>query len=287
MTPILPTTTREIKLATVTPTSLQPTASPNPTSTPTNLPTSTATYTPGPTNTPRPTLSADEAQDLTLDLLENNADCQLPCWWGFIPGETNWQTAESFLSTFVSKIEFVGSPTKSLYSGYVILPVLEDIYPISLQHVYTIRNDIIDVIDIHITNIPTYSLPQILDTYGKPEEVWVLTARKPREGNLPFDFALFYPQHRFMIDYSVQGPLQGDDILRCPTLEASILLTTWSPEKEFTFAEVINRRIPRSATAFLPLETATGMTIDDFFQVFKETDNSECLKTPSELWIDP
>lgn len=51
-------------------------------------PTPTATATPRPTlaNSPLPTLPPNEAQALVLELLEHNAGCRLPCWWGFSPG---------------------------------------------------------------------------------------------------------------------------------------------------------------------------------------------------------
>jgi hypothetical protein len=46
----------------------------------------TPTVPPSPTLVP--TLTADQEQALVLDLLQNNAGCRLPCWWGFTPGKT-------------------------------------------------------------------------------------------------------------------------------------------------------------------------------------------------------
>src|SRR5262245_28586986 len=80
------------------------THTPLPTSTPTFTSTPTPTQTPLPTWTPRPTLPPAQAEALALDLLTHNADCRLPCWWGFTPGQTSWQVARSFLATFASNI---------------------------------------------------------------------------------------------------------------------------------------------------------------------------------------
>jgi hypothetical protein len=165
--------------------------------------------------------------------------------------------------------------------------VPQEIFPIPLRHVYAIQNDIIHIIDAHVANIPTYNLSQILSSYGKPEEVWVLTGREPREGDLPFDYALFYPQQRFMIEYSIQGELQEEIVVGCPSPGASVLISVWSPEVTFTFGEIIDRRIPDSSTVFLPLEAVTDMSIEQFFQIFKEADNTECIETPAELWPYP
>ncbi len=34
------------------------------------------------------TLPTGEAQKMVQELLENNAGCRLPCWWGIVPGKT-------------------------------------------------------------------------------------------------------------------------------------------------------------------------------------------------------
>ena len=281
ITSTLPKATEEVKL----PTSTLPQPTISPTIMPTNVPSPTAIYTPIPTNTPRPTLPPDEAQILILDLLENNAECQLPCWWGFIPGETNWQTAEESLSRIASRIVTTGKPPE--YYAEVFLVVSEEISPIPLRHIYAIRNDIIDVIDVEAVGTSTYDVSQILSAYGPPEEVWLLTGSMPLEGDLPFEFALFYPQQGFMVDYGVQGQVQGEYVLGCPEFDDLVLMTLWSPEKELTFSEVISRRSGVNAARYKSLETATDMTIGDFFQVFKEADNLECLQTPAELWVYP
>jgi hypothetical protein len=94
--------TETIAIPTEIPT-LTTTQSPIPT---TALPISTITLTSEPTLTwtPLPTLSPGEADVLVMDLLENNAGCQLPCWWGIWPGETTWDEAKYYLETFASKI---------------------------------------------------------------------------------------------------------------------------------------------------------------------------------------
>ena len=52
------------------------------------------------TKTILPTLEPTQAILLVEDLLVNNAGCKLPCWWGIIPGTTEWNEAKQFLQTF-------------------------------------------------------------------------------------------------------------------------------------------------------------------------------------------
>jgi len=75
---------------------LSETALPRATSTSTGAPTLTnapVTLLPTLTRTPLPTLDTDDAQMRVLRLLEDNADCQFPCWWGILPGKTLWENA--------------------------------------------------------------------------------------------------------------------------------------------------------------------------------------------------
>ena len=80
----------------VTPTKVIPSTTPIPTCTSTVLPTSTATSSPSPTptliptETPWPALRGEEAQHRAEELIRNNANCTLPCWWGIVPGKTSW-----------------------------------------------------------------------------------------------------------------------------------------------------------------------------------------------------
>ena len=75
---------------------LAPSPTPTPLPTATSTPVSKPTLTHAPRPTLGPTLTNDEEQTLVLNLLQENGGCELPCWWGFTPGETAWATAERF-----------------------------------------------------------------------------------------------------------------------------------------------------------------------------------------------
>ena len=70
-----------------------------PTYTLTQLPASTASLTPAPTVTPSwtplPTTLPDDVQKMVEELLVTNRNCELPCYWGIVPGETKNKRSET------------------------------------------------------------------------------------------------------------------------------------------------------------------------------------------------
>jgi cytoskeletal protein RodZ len=86
--------------------------------TPTSSNTATSTFTPDPTQTmtPLPTLSSDAAIEMVNELFVTNRGCLLPCWWGFIPGQTSWGETKQFLEQFA---EFNGLVDQTKPSFYI------------------------------------------------------------------------------------------------------------------------------------------------------------------------
>lgn len=248
------------------------------------------------TPTVLPTLSAAEAKAFVLELTENNGDCLLPCFWGFTPGKTLWQTAEPLLTTFAYKISYGSSdgsfsdiPDGNSFPAWVYL-YFPEISPVPVSYTFTVQDGIITMIKAHILPTPGYALPAILDTYGQPDEVWLLTAKAPREGFLGFTLTLFYEQHGFMMTYGSQGVIENGKVRSCfpATTFDELALATWPPHEKITYEEAVSR-----TTSFWPteyersLEEATGMSIDTFYETFKNSAAPVCLETPTELWPGP
>jgi hypothetical protein len=248
------------------------------------------------TPTVLPTLSADEAKTFVLELTENNGNCPLPCFWGFKPGETTWQTAEPLLATFAYQISYGSSdgsfsdtPDGNSFPAWVYL-YFPEISPVPISYTFTVQDGIITMIEAHIPPTPGYALPVILDTYGQPDEVWLLTAKAPREGFLGFTLTLFYEQQGFMIGYGNQGTIEDGKVKSCfpaATFD-ELALGAWSPLEEITYEEAVSRTTSFGPTEYEhSLEEATGMSIDTFYETFKNTAEPICLETPAELWPGP
>lgn len=231
------------------------------------------------------------SEALILDLLQNNADCRLPCWWGITPGQSSWSETQNFLKTFASRIARTDQPEHSLYTVYI--PVPEEVHPGSmLVHEYKVQGDLIEMIEVGLgSNFQNYALPEFLATYGQPEEIWIRTFEKSRENTLPFYVVLFYPQQGIMARYFDNAERDAEQIRGCPQQrEYWPLLWLWSPRIDMTFvdtsAQTVNFGLDEEK-AYLPLEEATGMNVETFYQTFKNPDNQDCLETPAALWPPP
>jgi hypothetical protein len=283
----------------ITPYPLTPLITPPPSRQPTTtlVPTrtATATFAPRPTATasltPLPTLSAGEAETLVLDLLQNSAECRLPCWWGFVPGETSWGEAQNVLATIASEIARTGPSDRPLYTVYI--PVPSELHPSTrLIYEYRVNNDVIEMIEVMfaLDYYGAYLLPQILNMYGPPEEIWVRTFDRSRDLTLPFYLVLFYPQHGFMIRYYDDAELEAGSIRACFHQEERPLLWVWSPLQLMTFTEAAASSVNfglDEEEQYRPLEEVTPIDVETFFARFSQPENSDCLYTPASLWPPP
>lgn len=253
---------------------------------PSQTATVTASLTPIPSQisvTPLPTLTADEAKKHVRKLLENNAGCQLPCWWGITPGKTTWVEARHFLESFsiyVGETGGVSVPLPSPYSDAT-----------RMDHGYSIDdNGVVKFIKIYNFNLaPNYYLPKFLETYGQPTEIYIRTDRKAEMDIQPFLLDLYYQDKGILIEYSTGDPLKenGEKLLNCHLQEAdSPFIYLWSPEKDkLSFDEA--KQMFLDVTWLpepKPLLDATGMTIESFYQIFKNPEPGICLETKKDLW---
>lgn len=278
---LVPTYTR----AFVTETPMRATSTLSSTATPqvivTSSPTSLSTASP----TAPATLTPDQAQVLVSSLLEDNAGCRLPCWWGFTPGQTAWQQAWSFLAQFDSGIEVV-RVTEQLAFAEVFIPTQPGVYPMHQR--YTIQHDLITTISISdIGEISTYQLSRLLANYGQPEEIWLSTyATYP--GERPFVIVLLYSEQGILATYnaSEQGAEMHEGLIH-GCLRASAGLRLWAPTVKLSFREaagLFNWEIDDAP--YLPLADTTDMTVEEFYQFFREPTTIPCLDTPTQLWPD-
>lgn len=276
--------------ATAGPTTVTLTVSPLPSHTPTPTQAPTTRPTAAATKTPVPTLTAEEAMEGVRDLFENNAGCRLPCWWGLIPGETEWIKAQNFLSPYASGFYTTGSIYDPEYYMEAYIPTPSDILQSFLLQRYTIRQGIIGMIEMDVGNIRNYYLHQFLNDYGPPLEVWLSTYSEPREDDLPFSMALFYGEQGIMIVYGNQADKEAEKIVACFDYYLGAHLSLWSPDENLTFEEVAKQTItsgPPPQHEYLELGEVTGMDVMTFYEAFRNIDNTACLETPAELWPSP
>lgn len=261
---------------------------------PTKPPESTPPLSP----TMAPRLTADQEKLVVLDLLQSNAGCQLPCWWGFTPGKTAWQTAHTFFASlgkvaidqgrpFPSyKVEFtIAEYGMHLFQEYIIIG--GTIKMIWIGAGMTRNNEAVFGDPLFAQALQRFMLSQLLATYGQPEEVLIRTfGSAPNGGWVPFHLLLFYPHRGILVDYQGPNERKGENLRWCPQ-KTNVSLWLWSPEDKWTL-EDIARLGPNLSLdelkAYHPLEEATDMSLEAFYKTFKGANNRLCLETPADMW---
>lgn len=252
--------------------------------TPTLLP-PTKTSPPPPTWTPLPTLSFDEAHAHYLGLLETNAGCLLPCWWGITPGQTKWQDARQYLETFSMVVNDV-DPSKETSWVTVHLPVLKD--QGTLANDYYVRNGVVHwITSFNYDWATSFYLSNLLKTYGSPDKVYFRVFYPGfQEEKFSFLIDLYY-EEGILVEYSggdKTAPINGIH-KNCYVDIYSPFIYLWSPNENLTPSEAIdtfldNRNFPYP----IPLEHATGKDITTFYDEFSNPNKVKCLETSQELW---
>jgi hypothetical protein len=247
-------------------------------------------------------MPAAEEYSFVSEMLRDNGGCRLPCWWGFTPGETLWQTAEAF---FVSMGKTIWHYPQTSYTVFYDIPDRQHDH----YQNYFVEDGIIDMIEVAAAppvgedgdyaygdprfaeDWKSYMLPQILEAYGLPQQIFLETYKSGPD-RLPFRLLLFYPDPGFLVNY--EGPTgedgrgawveAGEAIHFCPW-RSDVTLSLWSSERAMTFADlvpVIDSLV--NPDRLRSLEEATGMSIEQFYQTFAQPGNQTCLETPADMW---
>lgn len=239
-----------------------------------------------------PTPQGIGAKEQVLWLYETNNGCKLPCWWGIVPGETDWQTAREFLEQFDQDIYRSPSSSTSSVSYSVTIPLSLDVFIEERSELSLfVQDGVVEAIDTHVSigdtppgYLDLYTLPNLLTTYGPPAEIWLSTHSKPFENNeLPFRLLLFFPQQGIMALFSDNGVKNGEYVSGCPQQNPASFLTVWFSKLAWTFEEVKNGASVYNVD-YLRLEDTTDWDVTTFYETFKNPDNTTCIETEAELW---
>jgi hypothetical protein len=267
----------------------KPSQTPRLQSTQTPIPNLTNTQTITPTWTSLPTLTHDEAIALAVELLTTNAGCQLPCWWGFTPGITSWSEAKVILEQLDPEIYIPFTSNDPIFFADVRIPVPSDISNTDLKQMYYVENEVITRISTIPGSVDLYQLSSFLGTYGPPKEVWISTySTEYPVGILPFLVVLFYPDRGIFAIYGPESTSFVDgNILGCQMNGTPSRLVLWSPTRKMSFIEAAREfRMNPDEPGFLilPIEEATAMDVDIFYETYRIPNSDTCIETPRELW---
>jgi hypothetical protein len=280
----LPTSTISISALTPNPTSLNILSSTVPPSQDI-FSTLTFTDTPRPTLTPLATYEPTKAALFVKELLQNNAGCQLPCWWGLIPGQTTWDDAQQFLESFTYSYGIKGDPNNYQVAEFLI-PYPEDMGTIS--YAFGFKKGILeDIFNIYFNDLTSsYNLNEILNNYDQPDDILVSAYYEPRYSDYMIDLAFFYLQKGILLEYYDSGSrIIGDKKQVCPQKATYPHISLWSPELKMTLGQASRRYLDtKNWPSYRSLQEATGMDIETFYNTFKNSQNSSCLELSTSDW---
>ncbi len=279
--------------------------------------TPTLTPTPIRTNTPTaiPTLAVEQARARVSELLANNGGCRLPCLWGITPGISSYQEARTILKPLISISRFehfdFASPD-NIYIEYTDGDFTTNTF---IAYHYS-DNDIVSSIGVRVSatqenpdgfigiydskifgrRASAYMLPHILSEQGKPEAVLISTdGGRARGKNVPgFYLWLFYPDQGLLVSYTTYRQLVNGKVRGC-LANAHVDLQLFPAGQPDTFAKNLAQTdkwkdlwpVPVDSTDWWkPIEEATSMTLDQFYETFRQPTN-KCIETPANLWYIP
>lgn len=276
--------------------------------------------------TPLPTteplvLSNDKARETFLELLLNNGNCRLPCFWGITPGESSKEVAINILSPLVNISDQYGYDFSS-NDGYIDLNYSDsDNITLETTIEYFSENDVISQISVQISegkdfitsagdhgsidifdsntftnHIHPYTLTSMLSTYGKPEAVLIQTFNS--ESSLGkniiggFDILLLYPSKGMLVHYETQMKVRNNFVYGCPK-DSHVELKLFPSGKKDSFAHYLSKTewsgfwpLPIKKPYWIPIQDATNMTLDQFYKTFIVSSDN-CIETPTKLWVEP
>ena len=228
------------------------------------------------TLTPLPTLEGEQLELAVAELLTAPMNCDVPCWWGAIPGITSLNEIKHSVSPYNFDIyEYEeGGEVVHLLLGIGYIEAQGDF---EVRIVYNFSHSI-------LTGITAFSstISEILNKYGQPDEVWLETIAEEYQGSLPVRLNMVYLEMGMAVGYVVDGDHQDDVVTGCFADQEMGRLRLIAPNTAISYNDFLP--IFEADRHYLLLEEATGLTMDEFMQAFSDPTNPQCIETPAELW---
>jgi hypothetical protein len=240
-----------------------------------------------------PTLSAAEESALLSELLATNGGCELPCWWGIVPGETNVDTARNDLTSKGFRWGEDNSAGMRVADDFGVFIEFEIegaiIQSIGASGGYlTGTKDSLAYSRAFARGWQRYSVAGMLNRHGIPTRVLVYSPFRADPGGGPsYHLLVFYESLGIEIEYRGNAEqINGGRYRACPDLEDiwEIGLFLYQPDR---VDNVVERVLPAESVSYIAgpetgyekisWEQATGTSLQFFYDTFRTTDNDMCI----------
>jgi hypothetical protein len=255
------------------------------TATPTHLPTKTPTSIP--TLTPTHTLLTDE--QIQAWFLENmiTSECDLPCWLGITPGVSTWDTTKERLAPYVSQIselELTGKLGASVIFHFSTNEMPDTVIFLDVS----IKKNVVTSMSISGFEEIGYKLPELLSILGIPGQVWVdgYSVYPNYSGPRTMTLYLYYPDRNFEAHFTAlptvpEGTAEDSIWQNCMSYGPNLYILETDENRSF---DEVALSLGTPQYPVLPVSVALDMSVQTFYEVYKDASDPICFKTQVELW---
>jgi hypothetical protein len=225
------------------------------------------------TKTPMSTLSPAERAEFIKELLVSNGECKLPCFWGVFPGTTDWNDARNFLRTFGEVRE------GDHYSVTIRDP--DDVRDSLIE--FRVEEGIVTEINAGSSVTGNFTIDKVLNEYGKPERIYLLTFKNSPSSITPAFSVLDYQNQGVLVEYEFVSNKINDTEFSICTEPTGPNLWLRSPGQMITDQD-INHLVLGAEPAYSlrKIDNVTDITIEEFHNEFKGS--PACFITQINIW---
>ena len=241
-----------------------------------------------------PTISNDPSDKAYAELLsgfiKSNGGCELPCFMGIIPGKTTWESAHQALGTVSPSFNGTSAwfhdaaHNVQMDVDFKIL-IGKNGEPAMVQQVQAnMYAEEMEAGSYYAQMFEDFLLARVLKYLGEPSQIFVTVdiLGSLRLNNISptpdYSLVLIYDRFGLEVQYSWKVEESGKQWKLCPGKGLFISdLSIYMPEISFSTGGFFS-------APYYPLEQATSMNINIFYETFKDSNSQVCLKTPTRLW---
>ena len=277
-----------------------------------------------PTSYPEPTLSFEESKSLLITGLSYNILCKYPCFLDqFEIGKTNQEVVEKYIyrlgNHFTDAFSIQSTFPYTENNEYARIFISDNsfdgyYYPIDLNFRFhdgklyfvrisswpaqtgEIKGETIYGVESFPPVVNEHLLPNIMEHYGVPDEVFISTYNF--DSNTPFQslfnnysIILSYPGNGILIEYVFAQSSLGDFLMGCSKDYSQFHLLISAPERHFglqdyvKFGQIIGGQLRKDNLQWiLPIDQVTNLTIEEFYNTFKNPSLDTCVMSKKDLW---
>ena len=241
-------------------------------------PTLTSTTTQTPTMTPPPTLEPDRAKETLEVLLVEPVDCEAPCFWGVVPGQTTLGEAKNIFDHLGLKESRATVNKKESYTvEYEFDPGPSIIVTLRVQDdlVKNLRIKISP--EIYQAGILrawlAYSPETLITRYGTPSRVEFWVGRSATSSG-QYTIEMYFKAVDLIVQYfGYDIPVENETYRVCPLSDNFDLVSIWLGKNPVD--PPLNK---------VSLEEASSMTLEEFAELMTGDTESACINLKYEAF---